>query len=56
MGGLSRRQSSHFTGAWDICGTVRAADDDGVNRRAGARVFSPVERRKPQVKNRFCHP
>jgi hypothetical protein len=35
---------------------VRAADGDEMNRPAGARMFSPVEAQKPQVKNRFCKP
>jgi hypothetical protein len=35
---------------------VRAADGDGVNRQAGARVSSPVEAQKAKVKNRFCKP
>jgi hypothetical protein len=35
---------------------VRAANGDGVNRRTGARLFSPVRRRKPQVKSRFYKP
>jgi hypothetical protein len=35
---------------------VRAADGDGVNRQAGARVSRRWKLRKPQVKNRFCKP
>ena len=36
--------------------SMRAADGDGVNRQAGARVFRPWKLRKPQVKDRFCKP